>query len=220
MADQAKVLLRMRDVAFALAAAENFGQKLNRINLQKFIYLLDIVAYVYKIFPPKTSYLTYKNGPYDAAIQNAIDSLIFRGLAQARDVRKNPDNTVNALYSLNETGRKWANELAQSEEFKVRYDAALEVARKVNEIGWGKLVSLVYAEPTFANQRPKGFGRKLDITNNFDNSASYIIELIEKSLKIGSSKANVPREYVVELFFRFLQKQMERQSQRKRTLDI
>jgi len=204
MGTQNRVLIRMRDVALALGAAEFYNQSLNRIRLQKFIYLLDVVGYLYEILPPREAHTTYKNGPYDYAIQNAVDSLAFRELAKVFSVKRSPDGKIHAEYGLTPAGKSWLKILTEEGGFGTRWEAALEVAKKVNVRGWSRLVELVYAEPTFASARPRGYGQQLALFNGLENSAAFLMQTINRGISQGFEQALPDRELVVELFFRYL----------------
>lgn len=204
MGPQIRVLIRMRDVALALGAAESYNQSLNRIRLQKFIYLLDVVGYLYEILPPREAHTTYKNGPYDYAIQNAVDSLAFRGLAQVLRIKRSPNNKIHAEYGLTPAGKSWLKALTEDGGFGTRWEAALEVAKKVNLRGWSRLVDLVYAEPTFASTKPRGYGQQLPLNNGLENSAAFLMQTINRGISHGFDQATPDRELVVELFFRYL----------------
>jgi DNA-binding PadR family transcriptional regulator len=194
----------MCDVGFALSAASRHHQKLNRIRLQKFIYLLDVVGYLYEVLPPRKSHVTYKHGPFDAAIQNAVDVLVFRGFAKASNVQRDSAGKIHAAYELTPEGSSWVRKVAEDNRFSIRWDAAVEVADKVNSLGWERLVALVYAEPTFVNTKSQGYGQKLELNNGLENSAALLLETINRGLSHGFETTSPNRELIVELFFRYL----------------
>ena len=53
MSERSQILVRMKDVGIALSAAHTLDNKLNRIQLQKFIYLSDIVGIKVDVVPKK-----------------------------------------------------------------------------------------------------------------------------------------------------------------------
>lgn len=193
----------MSDVAFALNAASHYGQRLSRIRLQKFIYLLDIVGYMYEMLPPADNHHSYNNGPYDAAIQNAVDSLAFRGLVNVTDVEKSPNGKIQCNYTLTPSGKQWGKSLASQGEFKLRFLAANAVGENIQKLGWKRLVDLVYAEPTYIQKRFAGFGQRIDITDGTQNTSAYLAGLINRFLEIGKQE-KLNRELAVDVFFRFL----------------
>lgn len=216
MSEQNTVLRRMSDVVFALNAASHYGQRLSRIRLQKFIYLLDIVGYMYELLPPADNHHSYNNGPYDAAIQNAVDSLAFRGLVNVSDVEKSPNGKIQCNYTLTPSGKQWAKSLASQGEFKLRFLAANAVGEKIQKLGWKRLVDLVYAEPTYAQKRFSGFGQRIDITDGMQNTAAYLLGVFSKLLGERGANSELNRELALELFFRFLDT-YDRSSKRSET---
>ncbi|RBP75540.1 hypothetical protein [Marinobacter nauticus] len=204
MSQQTTVLKRMIDVTISLATASRYHEKLNRIRLQKFIYLLDIVAYMYDVLPPAKNHVSYNNGPYDAAIQNAVDSLAFRGLIKISDVENSSSGKISCQYSLTEVGKKWAITLAEKKELRLRFDAANAVGKKVNKLGWWRLKDLVYAEPTYIQKRYSGFGLQIDTTDGTQNSAALLIGMFNAALEERSTNCVLNRELATELFFRYL----------------
>ena len=194
----------MCDVAMSLSSASIYGQKLNRIRLQKFIYLLDVVGYIFEMLPPSDNHHSYKNGPYDAAIQNAVDSLAFRGVVEITGVEQLPDGKIHSQYNLTPTGLKWVESLAQEESYSLRQKAANLTGRYINDLGWSRIKNLVYAEPTYAQVGSGGFGRRLEIYNGTENTAAYLIGLINRCLESSSHNVGLNRDLAVEMFFRFL----------------
>jgi hypothetical protein len=192
----------MNDVAFALDVGAHFGQRLSRIRLQKFIYLLDIVGYMYEMLPPADNHRSYNNGPYDAAIQNAVDSLAFRGLVNISDVEKT-SGKIHCNYTLTPSGNKWAKSLASRSEFNLRFVAANAVGENIQKLGWKRLVDLVYAEPTYVQKRFSGFGQRIDITDGTQNTSAYLAGLINRFLEIGKQH-KLNRGLAVDIFFRYL----------------
>lgn len=197
-------MLRMCDVAFSLNAAAHYERSLNRIQLQKFIYLLDIVVLLYDLYPPLKAYKTYKHGPYDPAIQNAVDSLTFRGFARPTSISHSGTN-ISAEYKLTTAGKDWIDGMAEWDAFNIRSKATVNIGYKVNEIGWTKLVDLVYAEPTYVDKRSDGWGQRLDSGNAIGNSSAYLFKMIEVGLSQSSNKESVEPDLMVNLFFRYLE---------------
>lgn len=213
MSEQSKVLVRMCDVIFSLGVADIYGLTLNRIRLQKFIYLLDVVGYLYEILPPLDAHRTYRRGPYDSAIQNAVDSLAFRGLTKVLNVtRSKDDKAIHAEYSLSDAGKLWLKKLRDDAGLKTRWEAALEVAHKVNARGWDKIVAMVYAEPTYFAMRPRGYGQRLQPDNGLENSAAFIMRILDYGLSHGFKGKKPSKELMIEMFFRYLDNYSQMQS--------
>ncbi len=198
------VLLRMQDVGFALAVAGNYGQRLNRIRLQKFIYLQDAVRYVYHLMPLQNGHSTYLHGPFDVAIQNAVDALAFRGLVRIYNVAREDDGSTHAEYGLSSAGKLWVKRVAVSQAFSPQWRLTQHVAQQVDMFGWHRLKFLAYAEPTFASARPHGYGQHLTLTSIRKNSAAFLLNTLERVLFHGLKHEKPASEFMLELFFRYL----------------
>jgi hypothetical protein len=203
MWEQIRVLNRMCDVGLALYGANLHKRSLNRIQLQKFIYLLDVVGYLYDIFPPLEGHKTYKNGPYDLAIQNAVDTMAFRELVKVNSLSLSNGN-ITSDYELTDAGLSWVRKLLSDKGIAIRQEVAREVTAKVNSLGWYRLVDLVYAEPTFATARPHGYGRLLTPNNGLENTAALLIQTLRYSLYLGDINVQPDRNLLIDLFFRYL----------------
>ena len=204
VSSRSDVLLRMQEVGFALQAAGTYRQRLNRTRLQKFIYLEDAVRYVYSLMPLQNGHRTYLHGPFDLAIQNAVDALAFRGLARICSVEKEEDGSIHAEYELTSAGRMWVKRMAASETFSPQWHLTQDVARQINTFGWQRLRHLAYAEPTFVSARPRGYGQRLELTSYRENSAAFLFNTLERVLFHGLKDEEPTSQFMLELFFRYL----------------
>lgn len=204
-------LLRMRDVIFALDLAQVADVKLNKIQIQKFIYLIDSVSYLFDFFPPAKAHITYQNGPWDAGLQNAVDALSFRGLVK---IEVAPYSDLARIYSPTASGSKWSYNLRQIAAFSNRWNASVEVAKRVSRIGWRKLKALVYAEPTYLALRAHGYGQELHQYDAMDVSTASFLQLIEFALRpyMLEGKAKFPVETLIDIYFEFLEKYASKHS--------
>lgn len=203
MSEQIRVLNRMCDVGLALYTAKDHKRSLSRIQLQKFIYLLDVIRYLYEMLPPLEGHKTYKNGPYDSAIQNAVDAMAFRGLVKIRSLTSSNGN-ITSDYELTAAGLSWVEKLLSDQGIALRQEAASEIASRVKLLGWHRLVDLVYAEPTFVNARTHGYGQQLTPNDGLENTAALLIQTICLGLSHGNQGNRIDRKLVIDLFFRYL----------------
>lgn len=197
-------LLRMRDVIFALDLAHAAGAKLNKIQIQKFIYLIDSVSYLFEFFPPSKAHVTYQQGPWDAGLQNSVDALSFRGLVS---IEVAPYSDLARVYFPTEAGRQWSERLRTISAFSNRWEASVQVAKRVARIGWKKLKALVYAEPTYLALRAHGYGQELHQYDAMDVSTASFLQLIEFALKpyMKESEASFPISTLIDVYFEFLE---------------
>lgn len=203
MQETVLVALRMRDVGFALSAAKGYGVSLNRIALQKLVYIADSLSLIFQLLPPASGHQTYKHGPYDRFIQNAVDSLCFRELAAITKAVQF-ENSVSTEYALTDSGSQWIAELGTRESSADRKELFSAVAYELqkNE-NWSRLKELVYAEPTFVATRPLGWGKPLQVDDGRRTSSAALLQTIGFALKHGSTKPP-SRSLVVTLFMRYL----------------
>ncbi len=199
-----RVLVRMNDVAFALSESARFGHTLSRLQLQKFIYLSDVVGYVFEMLPPAQAHVTYKRGPFDAAIQNAVDALLFRGFVEASGVQKDSLGNIHANYRLTSAGEQWCALTRERMVFEKDRQVAAAIANHVEELGWTRLKKLVYAEPTFMTTRLQGFGKELNINDGLKNTASALFGLLDVGLRSGFPNSSRDPYLIIQLLFRYL----------------
>jgi hypothetical protein len=201
MTERARILIRMADVVFALSTAHDYRERLGKLRLQKFIYLTDAVSLLYSFLPPLENHTTYMHGPYDVAIQRAVDSLAFRGFVVIHGIRPNPGG-VAADYGLSEGGRQLASRL--KEEMESQWYVFRDVANQVDRIGWQHLRALAYAEPTFVTARSYGYGQTLELADGLANSSALVLASIDRVLENEAIGRRPTRELVASLFFRYL----------------
>jgi hypothetical protein len=195
----------MRDVALAASAADGYDHALNRIQLQKLLYLVDAISLLFEIAPPTEAHRTYKHGPFDPAIQNAVDCLTFRGLMSVKSVSRQDDGVTSAFYELTKSGRAWASQLRKDPGSRIRGEASQIVAdRAAQGLGWPGLRDLVYAEPTYVAARPNGWGQFLDPSDSRTTSSALFLRTIESLLPVPKDHA-IDRDLLLSLYFEFLE---------------
>src|SRR6267378_2820370 len=165
---------------------------------------MDVIGYLYDALPPIDHHRTYRHGPYDVNLQNAIDSLGFRGLVLIRNVGKTNYGGIQATYELTQAGLAFGNRLRAHGAFKGKYRIAMRVGQNLQEYGWGRLIDLVYGEPTFMSARTHGYGHDLTIQDGLENSAATIFRVIENLMTPSPAQSSISEEYVADLFMDYL----------------
>lgn len=201
---QSTVLVRGRDVIAALSASRHFGKALSKTDVQKFVYLMDIIGYLYNVLPPSEHHRTYRHGPYDVNLQNAVDSLVFRGLVSTRKVEKMNHGGVRATYELTQLGQVFSNKIGVRKEFKRQFLFASKIAESLQEYGWSRLINMVYGEPTFNSARGLGFGQKLSIQDGLENSAAAVFRVIENLVPPVSEESGAREAQIADIFVAYL----------------
>jgi hypothetical protein len=195
---------RMSEVLFALEQAERARVKPTRIQLQKFVYLSDALGQIVGVLRPRSGHKTYRNGPYDAAIQNAVDCLAFRGFARIAGLWRTPSGRLGTSYSIADAGILLLNKIRSSNLFNEHAYVSNAVGDELLRVGWDQVINLVYAEPTYVAARPTGWGSELKSEDGLRVSTAFVLSVIQRaSAELNEGK--VPdRDWVVDRFFAFL----------------
>src|ERR1035441_10545017 len=170
----------MGDVVLALGEAEKAHVQPTRIQLQKFVYLTDVLGQLVGAMKLLEGHKIYFNGPYDSAIQNAVDSLAFRGVVRIVGVWKTPSGSTGTKYALATPGQSLMSRLHEAPEFQRKVQVAKLVGTQMRKFGWSRIVDLVYAEPTFVALRPSGWGEQLAAENGLTISAAFVLAVMRR----------------------------------------
>jgi hypothetical protein len=188
------------DVLLALCAGESQKADFGRLHLQKFIYLCDTLSIVWDQSVLGGMFTTYKHGPYDPNIQNAVDTLAFRGLVTITSADTRSPHVVSAAYKISPLGKKLVAELLHTPSFIKRYDLCFKVAEELSERGWSNLLSLVYSEPTYIAQGALGWGHPLAMGSILTNVSSRELAFLAAMPR----KGKVSKENITTIFFDIL----------------
>lgn len=194
---------RIKDVIITLKVANDFGEDLGRLRLQKFIYLGDIISVYWGLLNSSQGHKTYKNGPYDSDIQNAVDMLAFRGFVKIKESNYKEDNTVTASYGLTPVGIKLYKQLEKSALFKTRVDLYSCIGVHVNQHGWKNLKKIVYQEPTYCYNKANGWGHRLDYSSLFTNDTLRILDGFQRMFKSDVMSQLTVRN-ITSIYFKLL----------------
>jgi hypothetical protein len=198
---EAMINARYASTVISLSAANNYNQSLGRIQLQKYIYLTDTISIIWEILAPRLGHESYKHGPFDSDIQNAVDVLAFRGFIDVVSVNVENKNKIEAEYRINNNGLKLCKALSAKREFQKKMNLYIEVAKQVEKRGWNRLRELVYSEPSYIKSIATGWGYKFDYSNILKNDSLKILFDFEKMLE---KDKKMTKENFVSIFFRIL----------------
>lgn len=170
--------LRVRDVAVCLFVAKKYNYTFSKIQLQKLIYLMDVLSACLSIVSVENGHTTYFHGPYDKKIQNAADMLVFWEFCDVKNIRSN-ESGIMCEYFLTNTGTEWIDELVNVDATsKCRLEISENLIKAlINREQLKNLVSLVYAEPLFVKNRSLGYGVDLNL-NDLENNDFYFLVLL------------------------------------------
>jgi uncharacterized protein YwgA len=191
---------RYIDVLFALALAQTYDQVLGRLQLQKYIYLVDILAPIWE-FVSLSKYQTYKHGPYDPNVQNAVDVLAFRGAVKVVESDFEKDQ-IRVRYSLSEIGTKIVEHARKIRFLEKKYLLYQLIAEYVNQRGWNRLKDLVYSDPTYLTAKSDGLGRQIDTTSLLSSDSLQI--LMGFNNLVRNNTEMLSKENLISFFFKLL----------------
>ncbi|MBN8582680.1 MAG: hypothetical protein J0L96_18595 [Anaerolineae bacterium] len=192
---------RLKDVLFALDVAGTYHQSLGRLQLQKFIYLADTLSLVWEIIAAN-GYQTYKHGPYDPNIQNAVDVLSFRGAVDIARIRYESDNVIQVNYQISKHGIGIVKSFHEELGVSAKYELYGILGHHINLRGWSQLKNLVYSEATFLTEKMDGLGKPLVLDSLLSNQ-SFRVLLGFNNLVVDSG-GKINKKNLVSIFFRVL----------------
>jgi len=196
---------RFKDVLLALAAASRANVSLQRIQLQKLIYLMDVFSAVWREVSKPTSFEPEKRGPWDRQIQNAVDALAFRGLVNIDGINIRKATEIRTQYSLSESGHTVILSLCRQSEIADQLQLAHEIAREVGRPhrGWGTIKRIVYSEPTYVSVKDSGSRRRLPLDNPMRNQTSALVRMFADSWGWTAQTPPTREVFVQTLFLVF-----------------
>lgn len=192
---------RYKDVLFSLGVANQYNQSLGKLQLQKFIYLADTLYPLWEM-ASTNGYETYKHGPYDPNIQNAVDVLAFRGAVDIIQSEIISRGNTRVSYRISEIGSKILNNILEESAVAKKYELYEMLGHFISQRGWDKLRDLVYSEATYLTAKTDGFGRSLSLNNFISNDSFQILDGFNDLVRDRSSKLN--KQSLIAIFFQIL----------------
>ncbi len=198
---------RYKDVLLSLASANNFDVGLGRLQMQKFVYLADSLSVIWDLLSPDIGFETYKHGPYDPAIQNAADVLVFRGAINISSSEIKPDGTVTAVYKISDVGLKIVKMMGTEPSLYRRAELYNLISTHVASRGWDKLRSLVYSDTTYLGKKMSGWGVSLNTNSLLSNDS--LRTLLEYNNLVRNKELKLSKENLVAIYFHVLDNYLE-----------
>jgi uncharacterized protein YwgA len=190
---------RFRDVLYALEVANKYSQALGRLQLQKFIYLADTLSLVWDL-ASTDGYQTYKHGPYDSNVQNAVDVLSFRGAVDIAKMQYKAEIIIRVSYKISDKGIEIVENLRKDLDPGAKYELYEVLGSHVNARGWDSLKDLVYSEATFLTEKADGLGKPLNLNSFLSNQSFRILLGFNNLVNVPNQKLS--RKNLVSIFFR------------------
>jgi len=190
---------RSKDVLLALKASSAYVNSLGRLQLQKLIYLFDILAIAWREVDGSNTFSPWNHGPYDQTIQNAVDSLAFRGFVAIETLSFAGTRKAQSTYSLTGAGESAVEGLSTDGPFMDDLDLLCEISAEINRRGWSNIKNIVYSEPTYNTARATKQGVKLSV--NADHNLSW--KLIREIRDGFEARRDTPmsKRTLIQVFF-------------------
>ena len=167
-----------RSKSFILIALKSLDeinkQTLNKIEIQKVLYLAFTVSSITEFLSPQIDFLYHKRGPYSEALQIAIDWLVATNYVHVINYEPSEEK-AKVQYRLSDRGRKIVPELLENEIYNEAYQVLISIILILDLIGWKFLVNLVYQEPTL---KQTGRWRNITLFKSMNFSEEVLIEML------------------------------------------
>jgi hypothetical protein len=157
---------RYNETLFMLAAADELGWSyLTRIQIQKIVYLCEMLAPFRDILVAFLEYRYHHKGPYARDLQNGVDHLVACGLVDlvyyavapnSRDVPTHDGNVEVSQYRISKDGLSMVDALCCWSSNRELRDLVTAVSQLVDTYELKNVVRLVYQEPTFLRLKTNG----------------------------------------------------------------
>jgi hypothetical protein len=190
---------RSKDVLLALAASSPHITSLGRLQLQKLIYLFDILAIAWRDVSGSETFQPWNHGPYDRAIQNAVDGLAFRGPVAINSLSFSGTRKAQASYSLTSVGKVAVEGLRIESPFADDLALFDEISEEINRRGWSNIKEIVYSEPTYNTARITKQGTTLSVDQKY-NLSWKVIKGIRDGFEIARDSP-MSKRTLVQVFF-------------------
>jgi len=184
---------RYSEVLYALeGAARHQWGPLAKIQLQKVLFLTEMMGPFQQVIISHLDYRVWHRGPYSRDLQNAVDHLIACGLVKitnysigaASDTVPTRTNQVEyARYQLTDLGVKLIKELIDYEGNRDAQELVLLVCDLVDIYGLSNVVDLVYQEPTFAELKRAGRKGHSIVGPGVENQTLRLLAFIDDAAK-------------------------------------
>lgn len=194
---------RFKDVLLALRASDIESHKIGRLQLQKLIYISDVLSPIWRHFSTPAAFIPYMRGPYDSAIQNTVDALAFRGLVTINNLVVQGTRQIESQYSLNLAGRTVVTRLIQNRSFADDLQLYSAIVKEIEYRDWSSIRTLVYAEPTYESAKAAGRWGRLRLDQGAKNLSLVVIDKFQRA-SMAKKHRPINRNQLVQIFFSFL----------------
>ena len=177
-----------------------------KLQMQKGVYLIQILSPVYEIAESFVKFFSYNHGPYSKELQTAIHHLCCCGLVSL-DLYE-PWNKGRALYSITLKGKSAVIKLSDSLQFRRMLDLSRIISNLIDVYGIENIVRLVYEEPTFKRIKQSGTPNRVIPSEQDKNLTVKLVRELETISKELFHRNNLSVESLLLAYFDFLRAKM------------
>jgi uncharacterized protein YwgA len=178
----------------------------SKIQMQKGVYLTQVLAPLYDLAEDYVKYFSYKHGPYSANLQSTIHHLCCLGYISL-DMYE-PWSKGKALYSISKKGKTVIADLKKGLMFDKIFNLTRIISNMIDIYGIENIVEIVYQEPTFLELKEKGITSRRILLNAETNLSIKLIDHFEVLSGELFNRENVTTESLIVTYFDYLRASM------------
>lgn len=197
---------RKSQLLIALEAARRIGwEQLGRYQVQKVVYLGEVLAPLRGILAQITEFHYDKNGPYSGDIRDVLDHLVAIRLIDMFNYRVvTGRNREIARYAISDDGTALVERLvANHQRHQVELAWFQSILTVVDIHGLDRILDLVYQEPTFKTLRLReAKGAPIELEGE-SNQTLALFALAESAIRTAYQRQPDAEELLC-LYFQYL----------------
>jgi len=176
---------RKNEVLFILYAANKIlREPLSRIEVQKSVYLCNVLAPIKELILDFFEFRVWNHGPYSSEIQNTLNNLVALRYIRMNDYNVRTNNNVkyeSSYYSILDKGILVVEKLIEYPDEKEQYLWIQSIIKIIGIYGIKNIVKIVYEEPTFRflKQNENNRGQAIPINNVCQNKIIDLFKMIK-----------------------------------------
>ncbi|NIK69125.1 hypothetical protein [Paenibacillus sp. BK720] len=179
----------------------NWGYQ-TKIQMQKGVYLIQILSPLYNLAEEYVKYFSYNYGPFSAQLQGTIHHLCSLGLVDL--IYYEPGINGKARYTISEKGKFAFSKLSSLPKFNKMVDLSRIISNMIDIYGLDHLVDIVYEEPTFKKMKIEGQFSKIIKVQGEQNLSTKIIEQFNSISQQMFKREQITIESLIIAYFDYL----------------
>jgi hypothetical protein len=198
---------RRNEILFVLYATNKILRKpLSRIEVQKAVYLCNVLSPLKDFILDYFEFRVWNNGPYSSEIQNTLNNLVALRYIKMDNYNikiVNMKKNESSYYSIIDRGMNVVEKLIDLPDENDQYKWIQSIIKLIGIYGIQNIVKMVYQEPTFKNLKKdiKNRGKAIPI---YDDDKNEILELFKFIKEIAEEEfkylIDTPEKVLLALF--------------------